>query len=192
MITGIIILLCAVIFISINWIEKDPDKSRLAIKYGALYPPHVEIRKEYWRLITANFVHVDILHMVMNLYGIYYLGGFFERYLGTVPYIYLVLVSCLATTGLTYIAALRNQRLENTITLGASGIFYGYLGAMIGMGVIFQGYYLTFLQSYMSVIVINIAFTLLNSRISKTGHLGGLLGGFLAIAMLIGMGICVY
>lgn len=192
MITIGIMVICIIIFVCINLIEKDGDKASLAIKYGAFYPPRVEFKKEYWRLITANFVHVDILHIAMNLYGIYYLGTFFERYLGVGPYIYLVLVSCLCTTGLTYILTLKNPALDNKITLGASGIFYGYLGAMIALGVLFQGYYLTLLKSFVSVIVINIVFTLFNSRTSTSGHIGGLIGGFVAIAILIVTGICVY
>lgn len=192
MITKIIMLVCAGIFIMITFIDKDDDKAALAIKYGALYPLRVETKKEYWRLLTANFVHIDIMHLVMNLYGIYYLGSFFESYLGAMAYLYLIVVSCLTTTGLTYVMALKNPHLENRITLGASGIFYGYFGAMIALGFLFQGPYLRLLESFLSVIIINIAFTLLNPRISKTGHLGGLLGGFIAIAILIVTGLCVY
>lgn len=189
-ITNGIILICVIIFIVIHVKEKDMGEG--AIKYGALYPPRVSIKKEYWRLLTANFVHVDFLHIFMNMYAIYYLGNFFEMMLGTLPYIYLVAMSALGTSLLTYLASLKNSRLENTITLGASGIFYGYLGAMIMMGVLFQGVYLLWLQSYIYVIVMNLALTLFNPRISKTGHLGGLLGGILAMLILIGTGICTY
>jgi rhomboid protease GluP len=192
MITKGIILICIVLFVCINFIDKSGDKATLAIKYGALFPPRVEFKKEYWRLLSANFVHIDLIHIAMNLSGIYYLGDFFERYLGPIPYIYLVVVSGLTTTGLTYVVYLRNKELENKITLGASGIFYGYLGAMIALGVLFQGYYLTLLKSFMAVIVINVAFTFMNPKISRTGHLGGLIGGFIATAILIVTGLCVY
>lgn len=192
MITNIIMGICVVIYVVINFIEKDPDKGMLAIKYGALYPPKISVKKEYWRIITANFVHVDFIHIFMNMYCIYYLGGFFETFLGTFPYLYLVFVSAIGTSLLTYVMSLRNVRLENAITLGASGIFYGYLGAMIVMGLVFQGPYLSLLISYKYVIIINIAFTFMNARISKTGHFGGLLGGALAMLMLIVTGICVY
>lgn len=192
MITNIIMGVCVVLFVIINFLEKDSDKSMLAIKYGALYPPRISIKKEYWRIFTANFVHIDFIHIFMNMYCIYYLGGFFESFLGTFPYIYLIIVSAIGTTLLTYVYSLKNPRYENTITLGASGIFYGYLGAMIAMGLIFQGPFLDLLISYKYVIIINVAFTFMNARISKTGHFGGLIGGALAMIMLIGTGICVY
>jgi rhomboid protease GluP len=187
MVTNLIILICIIIFGCINLLEDD--KIAGAIKYGALYPPKVELKREYWRIITANFVHIEIFHIVMNLYGIYYLGSFFEQYLGTVLYLYLVIFCCLSTTGTTYIIALKNRRLENTITLGASGIFYGYLGALIAMGMWFQGQYIRLVSAYLGVIMMNIVFTLLNPRISKTGHFGGLIGGFIAISILVMAGM---
>ena len=170
MITNLIIIISIIIFIIINFVDKSDDKISLAIKYGAFYMPRIEVKKEYWRFLTANFVHVDLIHIFMNIYCIYYLGGkFFEPLLGTWQYIYLVLISCLASSGACYYQSKKFINAYNTITLGASGIFYGY----------------TILQSYMYIIVINLAFTLLNNRISKFGHLGGLIGGFLAMTMLI-------
>lgn len=192
MITNILIIVCVAIFVLINFIDKGNDKYTQAIKYGALYPPRVSIKKEYWRIFTANFVHVDFLHIFMNMYAIYYLGDFFEFILGSFAYVYLLLMSGIATSLLTYVVSLKNPRLENTITLGASGLFYGFLGAMIVMGVVLQGPFLQLLKSYLYIIVINVGFTLFNPHVSKTGHLGGLLGGALAMLVLIGTGICAY
>ncbi len=68
MITNMIILISVIVFLIINFIDKSDDKVSLAIKYGAFYMPRVDVRKEYWRFITANFVHVDIVHVFMNVY----------------------------------------------------------------------------------------------------------------------------
>ena len=182
-----IILICIIIFIIINFIDKSDDKSSLAIKYGAFYMPRIDVKKEYWRFITANFVHIDIVHIFMNVYSIYYLGGrFFEPLLGSGQYFYLVLISCIATSGACYYQGKKFINSYNTITLGASGIFYGFLGAMISLGIFVGGDFYMLLKSYMYIIVINIAFTFLNGRVSKAGHIGGLIGGFLAMTILIG------
>ncbi len=187
MITNLIILISIIIFIIINFIDKSDDKSTLAIKYGAFYMPRVDIKKEYWRFITANFVHIDIVHIFMNVYSIYYLGGkFFEPLLGTGQYLYLVLISCVATSWASYYQGKKFISVYNTITLGASGIFYGFLGAMISLGIFVGGSFYMLLRSYMYIIVINIAFTFLNRQVSKAGHFGGLIGGFLAMTVLIG------
>lgn len=193
MITKAIILISIVIFIIINFIDKSDDKTSLAIKYGAFYMPRIEIKKEYWRFLTSNFVHIDLAHIFMNVYSIYYLGGqFFEPLLGTWQYLYLVLISSLATSIACYLHGKKYVNAYNTVTLGASGIFYGYLGAMLALGVLVGGLFYEILQANISVIVINLAFTLLNSRVSKAGHLGGLIGGFVAMAMLIGCGVWLF
>lgn len=192
-ITIMMLLICIAIFIIINFIDKSDDKDVLAIKYGAFYPIRIEYKKEYWRFLTANFVHVDIAHLFMNCYAIYYLGGtFFEPYFGSLAYLYLVLISGICSSLVTYIYAYYHESAKNIITLGASGIFYGFLGAIVTLGVVFQGPFLYILRQFTSVIVINVAFTLLSRHISKTGHLGGFLGGVIATLVLIVSGICVY
>ena len=192
MITKLMIIICVAIYVIINFYDKQGDKISRAIKYGALYPPKVTNNKEYWRFITANFVHVDFIHIFMNMYCIYFLGDMFEEFLQPLPYIFLVLVAALTTSLVTYVVAVRNPRLENVVTLGASGIFYGYLGAMIALGIILQGAYMDFLIANSAMIGINVVFTLSNKRVSKTGHFGGLVGGFIAMAILIGIGACAY
>ena len=192
-VTILMILICVIIFIMINFVDKSDSKDVLAIKYGAFYPLRVEYKKEYWRFLTANFVHVDIAHLFMNCYALYCLGGtFFEPYLGTFAYIYLILISGICSSAVTYIYAYYYENAKNIITLGASGIFYGFLGAIVTLGLVFKGPFLWLMKQFMPVIVINVAFTLLSRHISKTGHLGGFLGGVIAMAVLIFSGICVY
>ena len=175
------LLICIGIYVVINFIDQSDDKNSLVIKYGAFYPAKIEYKQEYWRFLTANFVHVDFIHLFMNCYALYYLGGtFFERLLGTFSYI------------VTYLYSKKDVRYQNTITLGASGIFYGFLGAIVTLGVVFKGPYLMILKNFMAVIAINVVFTLVDKSVSKTGHLGGFIGGVLAMLVLIGSGVCGY
>ena len=88
-------------------------------------------------------------------------------------------------------ASKKEGRYQNTITLGASGIFYGFLGAIVTLGVVFQGPFLMVLKQFIPVIAINVVFTLADKNISKTGNLGGFVGGVIAMLVLIGSGLCV-
>lgn len=184
-ITKCFIILNIVIFLLIKSKEKDTDRNELAVQYGALYPLRMIYKKEYWRFFTANVVHLDFMHIFMNLYAIYYLGGFFEELLGSMDYLFLICISGLMASLVTYVVALKKPQYQNVITLGASGIFYGYLGAMIALAVILKGPFVYLLDEYRFVILINIAFTFLNKKISKTSHLGGMLGGFIAILLIL-------
>lgn len=184
MITKIFIIICIVLFLMIKSNEKYSSKQELAIRYGALYPPKIIYEKEYWRFVNANVIHLDFMHIFMNLYAIYYLGDFFETLLKVDGYLLLMGCSGFMASYLTYQLAKRDNRYMHTITLGASGIFYGYLGAMIALAILFGGNFVYLLQRYSYIIVINIGFTFLNRNISKTGHIGGMIGGFLAILII--------
>ncbi|MBM6839976.1 rhomboid family intramembrane serine protease [[Clostridium] spiroforme] len=192
MITLGFIGICILIFGLIQ-LDKSKEKAYLAIRYGAFYMPKIETQKEYWRFISANFVHVDIAHLFMNCYGIYYLGGtFFEPYLGSAAYLYLIAVAGIMSHVVTYVYTYYHRQYENVVTLGASGIFYGFLGAIVTLGLVYQGPFLLLLKQFALVIIINVAYTLFNKNISKTGHLGGFLGGVVATLILIMAKICVY
>ena len=192
-VTLAMIVISVAIYVIINFIDHSDEKSALAIKYGAFYPPKIEYKQEYWRFLTANFVHVDLVHIFMNCYALYYLGGtFFEPFLGSLEYLYLVLISGIFSYLITYMASKKEGRYQNTITLGASGIFYGFLGAIVTLDVVFQGPFLMVLKQFIPVIAINVVFTLADKNISKTGHLGGFVGGVIAMLVLIGSGLCVY
>jgi len=188
MITNVYIAICAVIFLYINFIAKE-DKTEAAIRLGAVYPPRIRRNHEYWRFLTANFIHIEFFHCAMNLYAIYILGAFFEKLFGEGLYAGLLLAAMFFTSFITYLFSSRDSRNANTVTIGASGVFYGYLGAMVALGIFLGGNFMTLLRSNIYLIVINVAFTLLNPHISKSGHLGGFFGGILYTCALYFVGI---
>ncbi|WP_050637266.1 rhomboid family intramembrane serine protease [Candidatus Stoquefichus sp. SB1] len=184
MITNIYLLICAGLFIYINFINQE-DKYDCAMKLGAFYPPDIHERKQYWRFVTCHFIHVDFFHFLMNGYALYQLGHFFESLLGPVEYLYLILISMFLSSLLCYSASQISDRYYYTMTIGASGVVYGFFGAIIALGLFVGGPFMSLLQQFMSVIVINLLYTLMNRQISKTGHLGGLIGGIVGIVILL-------
>lgn len=183
MITYIFMAICIAVFAYINYFSKD-NKTSEAMHLGALYTPYVKNRGEYWRFITSAFIHTEFLHLFMNMYCIFYLGRLFETILGPVRYLILVLVSIVMSSLATYYYSFRDSSVDNSITIGASGLFYGFLGAIIGLGLFKGGAFFDLLRGYLPCIAINLAFTLMNSRISKTGHVGGLVGGYLTMYIM--------
>src|SRR5262249_57826104 len=90
----------------------------------ALYGPAVA-NGDWWRLITAAFLHANILHLGLNMLALVWLGGPVERYLGHLQYLALYLVSGLAGSAGALLAA------PTSPTVGASGAIFGLLGAML-------------------------------------------------------------
>lgn len=188
MITNIYVLICAIIFIYIQFMQHD-EKWSCALKLGGFYPPYIQERHQYWRFLTCHFIHAEFFHFLMNGYALYQIGHFLEACLGTVPYLYLIIISMFLSSLLSYSAAELSSRYYNTLTIGASGVVFGFFGAIIVLGYVLGGPFMTVLENSALVIGINIVYTFFDSRISKTGHIGGLIGGIVAMVMILALHI---
>jgi membrane associated rhomboid family serine protease len=139
---------------------------------GALYGPAVAAG-DWWRLLTAAFLHYGPIHLGMNMLALWWFGQPLEHALGRGRFLLLYLVSGLAgSAGALLLTPL-------SVTVGASGAIFGILGAALILerrgAMVFGGQALT-------MIVINLVFTFAVGGISIGGHIGGLAGG--AVCML--------
>jgi membrane associated rhomboid family serine protease len=123
---------------------------------------------DWWRLITAAFLHYGPFHLLLNMFALYWFGSLLEQRIGSGKFLLLYLVSGLAGSA----GALVWSPL--TPTVGASGAIFGILGAGL---VLEQQRDYVFGGSALGVIVINFILTFSISSISKGGHIGGLIGG---------------
>jgi rhomboid protease GluP len=141
---------------------------------GALVPVLVLMYKQWWRLLTAGFIHADIVHIGVNLYALYGLGALVERFFGTRRAIIIYLLSLFgANVVVTLLSPL------NIPTVGASGAIMGMLGAAVTYfwryrDLLSQGR--RYLSELVRMAFINIGIGLLPG-ISLWGHLGGFLVG---------------
>jgi membrane associated rhomboid family serine protease len=151
---------------------------------GVLYGPLVD-NGDWWRLMTAAFLHYGPIHLLLNMLGLWWFGGAVEQVLGRGRYLLLYLVSGLAGSAGALLAS------PSALTVGASGAIFGILGAAFVLER--QG---TFVLGggALSVIVLNLVFTFAVPGISIGGHLGGLAGGALGALALsrFGRGHAVY
>ncbi len=142
---------------------------------GGLIPAEVA-SGEYWRLVTAGFLHGNLIHIAANMISLYVLGLPLERILGRTRFLVIYLVSLLGAS-----ASVMLFSAPVSLTIGASGAVYGLMGALL---VTFKrlGYDL---RQLVVLVVINIYITFQFAGISWQGHLGGLLvGAVLGAAMV--------
>jgi len=135
-----------------------------------LYGPAVS-SGDWWRLITAAFLHANIIHIAFNMLALWWFGAPVENYLGRVRFVGLYLVSGLAGSAGALVAN------PNAITVGASGAIFGILGAMLILEWQATG---RLGGNAMTLIVINLALSFAIANISIGGHVGGLIGGLAA------------
>lgn len=137
---------------------------------------------EYYRIISAGFLHGNLIHLFFNvIFGIGVLTTFLERILGSrktaVIYFFSMILSGFLVVAVSDI---------DTWTLGASGAIYGVLGSLLYM-ILFRKDLVDARtrQTVKSLLIMNIIFTFIYPNISIMGHFGGLIGGFLISFLLI-------
>jgi membrane associated rhomboid family serine protease len=125
---------------------------------------------EWWRMLTAAFLHGNLIHLGMNMLLLWWIGAPVEQALGRGRFLALYVASALAGSAGALIAS------PNAFTVGASGAIFGILGAAL----VFERQGLHVLGgSALSIIVLNLVLTFAVPNISIGGHLGGLVGGAL-------------
>jgi membrane associated rhomboid family serine protease len=130
---------------------------------------------EWWRLITAAFLHGNLIHVGMNMFVLWMIGAPIEEAIGRGRFLALYLVSGLSGSAGALIFD------PNAITVGASGAIFGILGAALILE--WQRSYVLG-GSALSLLVLNLIFTFAIPNISIGGHLGGLAGGALGALAL--------
>jgi membrane associated rhomboid family serine protease len=133
-----------------------------------LYGPFVA-EGEWYRLVTAGFLHANIIHIGFNMLLLYFLGRLLEPALGSVRFTFLYFASLLAGS---FGALLLDP---NSASLGASGAIFGLAGATF---VIARGRGLDELAGQIGfLILINLVYSFAVPDISVGAHLGGLVAG---------------
>jgi len=149
---------------------------RLGAKYGPLI-----YAGEWWRLVTAMFLHAGLLHIGMNLWCLFDLGPEVEGMFGMSKYIVLYLV----TGVLGYVVSLFWSPMG--ISLGASGAIMGLVGILIG-ATFHHGQLGKEYRSMLWRWVIYIAIFGIFFPVDNAAHFGGLIAG-LVLGYLIPEGV---
>jgi membrane associated rhomboid family serine protease len=138
-------------------------------RHGVLFGPLV-VHGGWLRLVSATFLHANLLHIGSNMLSLFFIGPQVEQYLGKARYLGLYFVSGLAGSAGALVATPLSPG------LGASGAIFGILGALLILEWQVTG---RLAGNAMTWIVINLALTFSIPGISIGAHVGGLIGGIL-------------
>ncbi len=148
-------------------------------EHGLLFGPLIA-EGEWWRVVTPGFLHLGILHILLNMYLLYVLGRMLEPELGSLQMLAVYITSLIAGS----LGALILE--PNTPSAGASGAIFGLMGMAL---VIARSRQIREAVQQIGVLVlINLVITFGASGISKGAHLGGLIGGALCGVILFELG----
>lgn len=128
---------------------------------------------QYWRLLTACFLHANFTHILSNLIGLYFWGPHAEVLLGRVRFLIVYLAAGLFGSLLSYVCS-------DGFSVGASGALFGIFGALLYFRTRHkQVFDRVFGMQVLVFIGLNLAIGFMGTGVDNFGHIGGLIGGFL-------------
>ena len=152
----------------------DLSNSELYLR-GGLIPAEVA-SGEYWRLVTAGFLHGSLIHLATNMLSLYWLGIPLERILGRSRMLAIYLLSLLGSSVSVLLFSA-----PVSLTIGASGAVYGLMGALLAT---FRRLRLD-LRPLVVVLALNVFITFTYPGLSWQGHLGGFVVGAIVGAAMV-------
>jgi len=148
------------------------------VNFGAMYSSYIWYRGEWWRLVTAGFLHGGLLHILMNSWVLFDLGAQVEELYGASRMLVIYFVA-------NAFGFLVSSMLKPGPSIGASAALCGLIGAMIALGVRDRTHFGAAIRAvYIRWLIYILLFSFLPG-VDMAAHVGGLAGGF-GIAYLAG------
>jgi membrane associated rhomboid family serine protease len=171
------------------------------IAYGAKLNQYINAPyHQWWRFVTPMFVHVNVIHIAVNMYSLWILGPYVEKIYGSAKFVVLWVLTGIAGVVASYLTVRPNLAVGSlgrflfksldSPSAGASGALFGLVGVLFVFGIKFrhelpEGFKRAFGTGLIPVIMINLFIGFLGrSFIDNAAHLGGLLSGA-ALALVV-------
>lgn len=121
----------------------------------------------YLRTLTAGFLHLDITHLALNMFMLVLIGAEVERFVGTGPF------AVAYVAGVLWSSASVLAFNFTTPTAGASGALYMLMAVLIAVAYRRS----TDLKAPLTLVAVNVVYSLISPSVSLWGHMGGLVVG---------------
>ena len=121
-VTSILLVAIAAVFV-LETVRGGSTNPQVLLALGADYPPLVQ-QGEYWRLVTSLFLHIGVLHLVLNGWALYQIAGLFELLLGSGKLLVVYFVAGI-------VGSIASNLFTQSLSAGASGAIFGVMGALI-------------------------------------------------------------
>ncbi|MCH1624929.1 rhomboid family intramembrane serine protease [Ferdinandcohnia quinoae] len=166
-----------VIMFGILELNGGSTSTNTLIKYGAKENLLI-LDGEWWRFFSPMFLHIGFFHLLMNTVALYYLGTAIERIFGKPRFLLIYIFA-------GFSGSLASFVFSPALSAGASGAIFGCFGALLFFGMTYPSlFFRTMGANVIGVIIFNLIFGFVVPGIDNAGHIGGLIGGFLATSII--------
>lgn len=185
-----IVVINILVFLLLTLLGDTEDATFMA-RHGGLVYSYVVEQGRYYLLFTSMFIHFGIYHLGENMLMLILMGGTVERYLGSIPYLILYLLSGLVSSYTSLCITLAPD--PSTVSGGASGAIFGVMGGLLF--IILENVLLKrrrsvdgmTLRGMIFIILLSAGYGFAVSDVDNAAHLGGLVAGFVLTFFLVGI-----
>lgn len=178
------------LFFVVEMLLGGSQNNQVLYRLGALVPEVVWLG-EWWRLLSATFLHFGATHLAMNMLGLYFLGTYVELALGMRRFMTIYLVSGVGSMLVTTLLTLSMESGTGVrLVVGASGAVMGLMGAIAA--IFLQGWRQhkapgarDRLRAIGGIVAVQMIFDLMNPQICFICHLSGMVLGFSTCQFLL-------
>lgn len=182
--------LCSIVLIGLNVIVfliglLLPQVGELMEAKGCFGIAYLLYQKEFYRLVTAAFLHADVEHLLNNMLLLYFCGEIVEKSLGKGKFLILYFLSAISGNLLSAAYEVLTGSFYDSI--GASGAVFGLTGALLFLVAVHKGTAATMsLKRVLLAVLLSLYAGFSSAYVNNAAHVGGLLSGFL-LAFLLSM-----
>jgi rhomboid protease GluP len=178
-----------------------PLPYEVLVPFGAKVNYLIQQQHQWWRFVTPVFLHVNLLHLMVNMYSLWMVGPYVEKLYGSAKFVFFWVLTGIAGVVASYftvkpgivvgpISAFIFKNVD-TPSAGASGALFGLVGVLFVFGIKFrrelpEGFKRAFGTGLLPMIFLNLFIGyVLRGFIDNAAHLGGLAAGAL-LALMVG------
>jgi rhomboid protease GluP len=171
------------------------------IAYGAKLNLYIDTYHQWWRFVTPMFLHVNLLHLLVNMYSLWIIGPYVEKLYGSAKFVVIWVLTGIAGVVASYLTVITPDTPMGTIgrflfkihdepSAGASGALFGLVGVLFVFGIKFrhelpEGFKRAFGTGLLPMILLNLFIGYVGRGIiDNAAHLGGLAAGA-ALALVV-------
>lgn len=180
-----LISICIVVYV-ISFLLFGEEMNVLeGIVFGGYNPVLVSVNHDYYRLITANFIHFGIIHIAVNCYSLYGIGMFIESSLKIKKYVFVIIVSSLSTNLIPYVLYLVMGFGADSLSGGISGVIFGLIGSLGALALKYRNIFMDVFRQLAPNVLLMLLISFVVPSISLPGHVSGMIGGFIATYIIL-------
>jgi rhomboid protease GluP len=171
------------------------------VAYGSKVNYLVREHNQWWRFITPMFIHINLIHLLVNMYSLWVVGPYVERLYGSAKFVVFWVITGIAGVVASYLTVVSPDtrlgplagflfKTADTPSAGASGALFGLVGVLFVFGIKFrhelpEGFKRAFGTGLLPMIMMNLVIGYVGRGfIDNAAHLGGLFAGA-ALAVVV-------